>query len=89
MTDKQINKWLRRRFSSSGWLLTGYYMLMNFLCILAMAWEAAHQVFQNGFENLDMEALIRENREYEGNCRKEDCILLKEEYQINLEREFF
>jgi len=59
MTDKQINKWLRRRFSSSGWLLTGYYMLMNFLCILAMAWEAAHQVFQNGFENLDMEALIQ------------------------------
>ena len=39
--------------------------------------------------DLDMEALIRENREYEGNCRKEDCILLDTEYEIDPEREFF
>ena len=33
MTDKQINKWLRRRFSPCGWLLIGYYVLMNLLCL--------------------------------------------------------
>lgn len=39
--------------------------------------------------DLDMEALIRENREYAQNCRKEDCILLDTEYEIDPEREFF
>lgn len=57
MTDKQINKWLRRRFSPSGWLLIGYYVLMNLLCLLAFAWEGAAQMLQNGFGNLDPEAL--------------------------------
>ena len=39
--------------------------------------------------DLDMEALIRENREYVRNCREEDCILLDTEYEIDPEREFF
>jgi len=34
MTDKQINKWLRRRFSQVGWVLIGYYCLMNLLVML-------------------------------------------------------
>lgn len=59
MTDKQINKWLRRRFSPSGWLLIGYYVLMNYLCILAMFWEGAEQVYRYGFEGLDVEALTQ------------------------------
>ena len=59
MTNKQINKWLRRRFTSAGWLLVGYYVVMNLLCILAMAWEAAAQMLQNGFENVNTEALMQ------------------------------
>ena len=31
MTDKQINRWLRRRFSPIGWLLLLYYGLMTLL----------------------------------------------------------
>ena len=38
---------------------------------------------------LDMEALIRENRQYQRACRPEDCILLEEEYRIDLAREFY
>ena len=34
MTDKQINKWLRRRFSIVGWVLVGYYLLMNLMVLL-------------------------------------------------------
>ena len=34
MTDKQINKWLRRRFSRIGWLLLFYYGLMSLLTSL-------------------------------------------------------
>lgn len=34
MTDKQINKWLRRRFSVVGWVLVGYYLLMNLMVLL-------------------------------------------------------
>lgn len=59
MTDKQINKWLRRQFSPAGWILVGYYVLMNVLCILAMVWEAAAQMLQNGFENVNPEALMQ------------------------------
>ena len=34
MTDKQINKWLRSRFSSVGWVLIGYYALLNLFVML-------------------------------------------------------
>ncbi len=47
MTDKQINSWLRRRFSMTGWVLIGYYVLMNLLCVIAMAWEAGNQLLMN------------------------------------------
>ena len=59
MTDKQINKWLRRRFSPCGWLLIGYYVLMNLLCLLAFAWEGAAQMLQKGFGNVDPDALTQ------------------------------
>ncbi len=48
MTDKQINKWLRRRFSPTGWLLIAYYVLMNLLCVIAMTWEAGRQMISGG-----------------------------------------
>lgn len=36
MDDKQINKWLRRRFSVLGWALLGYLAVMNGLVLLSM-----------------------------------------------------
>lgn len=36
MTDKEINKILRRRFGSAGWTLLIYYGIMNVMVILAM-----------------------------------------------------
>jgi len=44
MTDKQINKWLRGRFSVIGLVLIGYYLLVNGLAMLAMLWEALRQL---------------------------------------------
>ncbi len=63
MTDKQINKWIRRQFSPTGWVLVAYYVLMNLLCILAMIWEAGVQLlagFRTGgfFGNFDTDALM-------------------------------
>ncbi len=43
MTDKQINKWLRRQFSPIGWLLVVYYGLMNVFILLAMFADMAAQ----------------------------------------------
>lgn len=44
MTDKQINKWLRRQFAVIGWVLIGYYLLVNGLSVVAMFWEALRQL---------------------------------------------
>ncbi len=43
MNDKQINKWLRRQFSQVGWILVGYYAVMNVLALLGMFWEGFRQ----------------------------------------------
>jgi len=43
MTDKQINRWLRRRFSSLGWLLLLYYGLMTLLTSLTAFADMAKQ----------------------------------------------
>ena len=43
MTDKQINKWLRRRFSPIGWLLLFYYGLMTLLTSLTVAVDMLKQ----------------------------------------------
>ena len=45
MTDKQINKWLRRRFSLLGWLLLLYYGLMTLTTSLTMVTELVKQYF--------------------------------------------
>lgn len=43
MTDKQINKWLRRRFSVVGWVLLLYYGLMTFTTALTAVTDLASQ----------------------------------------------
>lgn len=43
MTDKQINRWLRRRFSALGWMLILYYGLMTLLTSVTAAADAAIQ----------------------------------------------
>jgi len=47
MTEKQISKWLRRQFSSIGWILIGYYLLMNLLVSLTMALDMGKQALWN------------------------------------------
>lgn len=47
MTEKQINKWLRRQFSPTGWVLIGYYVLMNLLLYVAMAADLGKQLLWN------------------------------------------
>ena len=43
MTDKQINRWLRRRFSQIGWILLLYYGLMYLLTSVTAAADVAKQ----------------------------------------------
>ena len=64
MTDKQIDKWLRRQFSVIGWVLMGYYALINGLSAIAMAKEALVQMLglighkQTWWTELDMNAML-------------------------------
>lgn len=64
MTDKQINKWLRRQFSVLGWVLIGYYLLINGMTMITYAWEALIQMRglmgqgRNWWMQLDTEALL-------------------------------
>lgn len=44
MTDKQINKWLRKRFSPIGWILIGYHVLINLLVMVGMVGEVLRQM---------------------------------------------
>ena len=51
MNEKQINKWLRKRFSPMGWTLVGYYVLMNILVSVAALKDVAAgylNAFMNG-----------------------------------------
>ena len=43
MTDKQINKWLRRQFSRIGWILLLYYGLMTLLAYVTAGVDMARQ----------------------------------------------
>ena len=43
MTDKQINRWLRRRFSQVGWILLLYYGLMYLLTSITAATDVVKQ----------------------------------------------
>ena len=47
MTDKQINRWLRRQFSSIGWLLLLYHCLTTLLSLVTVAVETAKQSLQS------------------------------------------
>lgn len=62
MTDKQINRHLRRRFTVVGWALLGYYLLMNVLVTWGMAVDSLGQLlpaFVSGRPpQMDMEALM-------------------------------
>ena len=44
MEEKQINKWLRRRFSGIGWILLGYLALLNLMVLLSMSLASLRQV---------------------------------------------
>lgn len=44
MEEKQIDKWLRRQFSVTGWTLIAYLGIMNLLVMLSMALAALRQV---------------------------------------------
>lgn len=46
MEEKKINKWLRRRFSTVGWALVVYYLILNLLVSLTMAVDAASQALR-------------------------------------------
>lgn len=47
MTEKQINKWLRRQFSPIGWMLVAYLLLMNALVSVATAVDMGQQALWN------------------------------------------
>lgn len=46
MTDKQINKSLRRRFTEVGWVLVMYYCILSALAMLGMFAEAEAQTLR-------------------------------------------
>lgn len=46
MTEKEINKALRRRFSASGWTLLIYYGILNVMVIVAVAVELCRKVLR-------------------------------------------
>lgn len=62
MTEKQINKWLRRRFAQVGWVLIVYYIIMNILAVISMYLDMAKQMLWSLAVgdyrmNIDMDAI--------------------------------
>ena len=62
MEDRQINKWLRRRFTVIGWALVVYYLIMNVTAMVAVFCDMLSQQLQaiaaKDFSNmLDMDAV--------------------------------
>ena len=47
MTDKQINRWLRRRFSVVGWLLVIYYGFMTLITSITVVTDMAVQFLES------------------------------------------
>lgn len=47
MTDKQINRWLRRQFSVVGWLLVIYYGFMTLTTSITMVTDMAAQFLES------------------------------------------
>lgn len=63
MTDKQINKWLRKEFRPIGWVLIFYYLLLNLLVSLVAVVDAAKQMLHNAVSgnflmDVDADALL-------------------------------
>ncbi len=56
MEDKQIDKWLRRRFNEVGWTLIVYYIILNILVMLSMLQGVVRQLFQSGPYGIDITA---------------------------------
>lgn len=46
--EKQVRRWLRRRFTAVGWSLVIYYGMMNILVVTAMYADMARGLFQRG-----------------------------------------
>ena len=57
MTDKQINRWLRQRFSPIGWLLLLYYGLITLLPTITVVVELVKQ-FLRSFPVIDLDNII-------------------------------
>lgn len=60
MTDKEINKQLCRGFSTLGWAVAGYCILMNLLVVLAVAADALSQSLRSLADDsftVDLEAI--------------------------------
>lgn len=47
MTDRQINKWLRRQFSVVCWMLIGYYFLLDLSVVATAAVDSLKQMLWN------------------------------------------
>ena len=47
MTDRQINKWLRKQFSTVGWVLLGCYFLMNLMVTATAGVYYLKQILNN------------------------------------------
>ena len=47
MTDKQINRWLRKEFRPISWILIFYYLFLNLLVSLVAVVDAAKQMLRN------------------------------------------
>ena len=47
MTDRKINKLLRKEFRPIGWILVGYYLLMNLMVTLVSCVDLVKQVLWN------------------------------------------
>ena len=63
MTDKQINKWLRREFRPIGWILIFYYLLMNLMVSLVAVVDMIRQMLGNAaagnfLMDVDVDALM-------------------------------
>lgn len=60
MTDKQINKWLRRQFAVVGWGLIAFNLLLNLLASLGLGLDALTQalpyLLRQQFPEVDMNA---------------------------------
>ncbi len=46
MDDRQINKWLRRRFTVVGWVLVAYYIIMNIMAVVTLLGDSLAQLLR-------------------------------------------